>query len=149
MATVIGSYWPDTNYVGLDTFTYKVNDGVDDSNVATVQLVVVNAAPVANDDSFYITTDTTNLGVGSVLLNDTDDDGDSLTAVLNTPPSVGTLELDSFGYFEYTPPTGFIGSTSFTYFANDGMTNSFPREVHCSAMTMPTTLKSSWIITAM
>ena len=44
------TYTPDANWNGLDSFTYKVNDGTADSNLATVHLTVtaVNDAPVAN-----------------------------------------------------------------------------------------------------
>ena len=34
------TYTPSTSYVGLDSFTYKVSDGTDDSNVATVSIAV-------------------------------------------------------------------------------------------------------------
>lgn len=36
------TYEPNTNYYGEDSFTYKVNDGVQDSVVATVSIVVKN-----------------------------------------------------------------------------------------------------------
>ncbi len=34
------TYTPNTSFTGIDTFTYKVNDGSDDSNVATVSIAV-------------------------------------------------------------------------------------------------------------
>lgn len=34
------TYTPDNSFTGIDTFTYKVNDGTDDSNVATVSIAV-------------------------------------------------------------------------------------------------------------
>ncbi len=34
------TYTPDTNYYGTDSFTYKANDGIDDSNIATVSIIV-------------------------------------------------------------------------------------------------------------
>jgi hypothetical protein len=37
-------YTPNANFHGTDTFTYKANDGTDDSNVATVT-ITVNAPP--------------------------------------------------------------------------------------------------------
>jgi len=41
------SYTPNADFFGDDTFTYKANDGTDDSNVATVTITVnaVNDAP--------------------------------------------------------------------------------------------------------
>ena len=45
-------YTPAANFNGTDSFTYKANDGTDDSNLATVTITVnpVNDAPVAIDD---------------------------------------------------------------------------------------------------
>src|SRR5207245_911525 len=55
-----------------------------------------------------------------VLANDSDADGDPLTAVLVSGPANGTLTLNPNGSFTYTPKTGFSGTDSFTYKANDG-----------------------------
>src|SRR6185295_3376035 len=59
-----------------------------------------------------------------VLGNDTDTENDSLTAVLVTDVSSGTLSLDSDGGFTYTPDADFNGVDSFTYKANDGFLDS-------------------------
>ena len=56
--------------------------------------------------------------------NDSDVDGDPLTAVLNTGPGNGTVVLNANGSFDYTPNAGFNGSDSFTYVANDGFIDS-------------------------
>src|SRR5207245_6594928 len=47
------TYTPAANFNGSDSFTYKANDGLLDSNVATVALTInpVNDAPVAVNDS--------------------------------------------------------------------------------------------------
>lgn len=34
------TFTPDTSYVGFDTFTYKANDGISDSDVVTVAIAV-------------------------------------------------------------------------------------------------------------
>jgi hypothetical protein len=34
------TYIPDTDYAGLDSFTFKANDGTADSNIATVTITV-------------------------------------------------------------------------------------------------------------
>ena len=56
-----------------------------------------------------------------VLANDSDPDGDSLTAILVTGPSHGTLTLNPDGSFRYRS-TGddFEGTDSFTYRVSDG-----------------------------
>jgi hypothetical protein len=66
-----------------------------------------------------------NSGVGpGVLGNDSDADGDALTAVLVSGPTSGALVLNPNGSFTYTPNAGFFGSDSFTYKANDGLADS-------------------------
>ncbi len=55
-----------------------------------------------------------------LLANDSDPNGKTLTAVLNTGPSSGSLSLHADGSFTYTPNHNFLGTDSFTYFASDG-----------------------------
>ena len=76
--------------------------------------------PVANNDVYSTDEDTPlNVSAPGVLGNDTDADGDSLTALLFSYPSNGTLTLNSDGSFTYTPNTNFNGTDSFTYKASD------------------------------
>jgi hypothetical protein len=55
-----------------------------------------------------------------VLVNDTSGGGGTLSAVLVSGPSHGTLVLNRNGAFTYTPGTGFAGTDSFTYRALEG-----------------------------
>lgn len=120
-------YTPSANYNGPDSFTYRANDGVVDSNITTVSLVVtpVNYAPVAVADS-YTTAEDTNLSVvaNGVLTNDTDADADLLSARLVSGPSHGTLVFNPNGSFSYSPNANYNGPDSFTYRANDGTLDS-------------------------
>src|SRR5205807_2679353 len=87
------------------------------SNVATVTLTVnpVNDAPVAANDTYSLDEDTTLPVAGpGVLTNDTDVDGDRLTAVLVSGPSHGTLALNADGSFSYTPGANHHGAASST-----------------------------------
>src|SRR2546427_13175570 len=59
-----------------------------------------------------------------VLGNDSDSDGDLLSAVLVSGPSHGTLILNADGSFRYSPAANYNGPDSFTYQASDGATNS-------------------------
>jgi len=82
----------------------------------------INNAPIAKDDH-YIISEGESLNVlesEGVLLNDTDDDGDSLTAIKMSDPSNGMLLFNSDGSFEYIPNEDFSGIDSFTYKAYDG-----------------------------
>jgi VCBS repeat-containing protein len=121
------TYTPDANFNGSDSFTYRANDGSANSNTATVTITVgaVNDPPTAANNS-YSTDEDTPLTVPApgVLGNDTDPDGDSLNAVLQSGPGDGTLSLNSNGSFTYTPDPGFFGSDSFNYKANDGLLDS-------------------------
>ena len=111
------------------TFTYQASDGGSTSNTATVSITVacVNDAPVANNDSYNATEDTTlNVSAPGVLGNDTDADGDGLTASLVSGPATGSLTLNSDGSFDYTPAANVCNATpvTFTYMANDGTADS-------------------------
>jgi VCBS repeat-containing protein len=117
-------YVPNANFHGADSFTYIANDGVADSNEVTVTLAVasVNDAPVAADDA--VTTDEDTVLTIAVLTNDSDVDGDSLTATLVTSPLHGTLTTNADGTFGYMPVADYNGSDSFSYKANDGKLDS-------------------------
>jgi uncharacterized repeat protein (TIGR01451 family) len=91
---------------------------VDD--VAQVR-VVINSPPVAVDDRFRSLRDQPlAASAPGVLSNDTDMDGNPLTAVIDSPPSIGTLALAPDGGLVYTPTQGFAGTVTFTYLAHDG-----------------------------
>src|SRR5207245_3975714 len=59
-----------------------------------------------------------------LLANDSDLDGNPMTAVLVTGPAHGTLNLSANGGFTYTPASNYFGADSFTYHGDDGVTNS-------------------------
>jgi len=111
------TYTPDADYHGSDSFDFVVNDGTEDSAAATVTIDVgsVNDPPVASDDG-YTTDEDTPLAVGApgVLANDTDTEGDALSALLAVAPSSGILDLSADGSFTYTPDPDFNGTDTFT-----------------------------------
>jgi len=77
---------------------------------------------VAVDDRYSVEEDDT-LRVSAykgVLANDSDPDGDQLTATKLTNPSRGRLTFNSDGSFRYSPPDDFEGTVSFTYQVSDG-----------------------------
>jgi len=80
-----------------------------------------NHAPVATGESYttFIST-TLNVTAPGVLANDTDADGNALSAVLVSGPTHGTLVLNANGSFTYKPATAYRGADSFAYRANDG-----------------------------
>ncbi|WP_369406336.1 Ig-like domain-containing protein, partial [Archangium violaceum] len=71
------TYTPAANYHGPDSFIFKVNDGKEDSNEATVTITVsaVDDAPVALTGSVTTAEET----AVAVVLEATEVDGDTLT----------------------------------------------------------------------
>jgi VCBS repeat-containing protein len=120
-------YSPAANFNGTDSFTYKANDGTADSNTVTVSLTVnsVNDAPVATGNMYTATAGTTlTVAAPGVLVNDSDVDGNVLSALLVSGPAHGTLTLNANGSFTYTANASFSGTDTFTYKANDGTADS-------------------------
>jgi VCBS repeat-containing protein len=119
------NYAPNADFNGTDSFTYSVNDGTTDSAVVTVGIAVnaVNDAPVTGDDEFVTDEDTPLvIAAPGVLTNDSDVDGDPLTAAVVTEPANGVIALNADGSFTYTPNANYNGIDSFTYAASDGTT---------------------------
>jgi VCBS repeat-containing protein len=77
-----------------------------------------NTVPAAGDDAF--TTDEDTPLTANVLGNDSDEDGDDLTATLATGPEHGSVELNPDGSFAYTPAANYNGTDSFSYEVSDG-----------------------------
>lgn len=100
-------------------------DNVDPSPALHLWTINTNVPPVAVADNYSIDQDTVlTVPAPGVLDNDSDTDGNPLTAVLDTPPTNGTLNLNADGSFEYTPAPGYVGNDSFSYHANDGTADS-------------------------
>jgi uncharacterized repeat protein (TIGR01451 family) len=116
------TYTPPAGYVGTDTFDYVVEDTRGGSDSATVTVTITNTAPVAVDDAYATTA-----GVAAslaVLGNDSDANGDALTAILVGGPGHGTLTLNADGTGTYTPTPGWVGTDTFTYRVSDGSATS-------------------------
>ena len=90
------------DYSGPDSFTYRASNGSLSSSTATVSITVmsVNDPPVANWDWDSFTTienGASEFGAPGLLANDTDVDGDALTASLYAAASHGTVVAHSDG----------------------------------------------------
>lgn len=78
-----------------------------------------NSGPVAVTDNYTATTRGVYTGT-TVLHNDSDPDGEALTAALNVTSPHGTVVMNSNGTFTFTPHPTFTGTfTSFTYTVTD------------------------------
>ncbi|WP_133159391.1 Ig-like domain-containing protein, partial [Solitalea longa] len=123
------AYTPVAGFSGTVIYNYTASDPCGASATASLTIVInppaVNRAPVAVNDNY-----TTNEGVAlivqapGIMVNDTDLDGNALTAQLVSTTTNGTLVLNANGSFTYTPNAGFYGNDSFTYKVYDGSLSS-------------------------
>jgi CSLREA domain-containing protein len=94
-------------------------------DITLVPTIGCNTPPVATDDAY--TTDqgaTLTVPAPGALGNDTDVDGNPLTAILVTNAANGSVALAADGSFTYTPNASFFGIDHFTYKASDGRDDS-------------------------
>lgn len=80
----------------------------------------------SSDLSFDAKLSITRLTNAGLLRNDSDADGDTLTAEAAQLPAHGTVTVNPDGTFTYTPTLGYQGTDSFTYVAKDGSGQSAP-----------------------
>ena len=114
-------YTPEENFSGIDSFSFKVNDGVFDSNTAFISLAImpINDSPVAEDDTIEIEEDTSMISI-NVLENDTDIDSDELTVLKADGSQSGSILISSDNRtIVYTPTKNFSGMDTFTYTVSD------------------------------
>ncbi|MHC4728893.1 MAG: Ig-like domain-containing protein [Planctomycetota bacterium] len=121
------TYTPNKNFNGSDSFSFKVNDSIDDSTPATVSITIssINDPPVANDDTVVTREDIPAIKI-NVLANDTDIDNEgrylyldtfSVTAV--TQGKNGSVYINPDDSLSYSPNTNFFGNDEFTYTVSD------------------------------
>ncbi|OAS16680.1 Ig-like domain-containing protein [Paenibacillus oryzisoli] len=142
------TYTPTAGYTGSDSFTFKANDGLLDSDPATVTLTVTlgNTVPTATSATYSVEANTVLTGT----LGGYDGDGDSLTYSVVTQPTHGMLTLDGNGY-TYTPTAGYSGPDSFSYKVNDGKVDSAPATVTLTVTrtnTVPTATSATYSVEA-
>ncbi|ETR65149.1 MAG: hypothetical protein OMM_14733, partial [Candidatus Magnetoglobus multicellularis str. Araruama] len=119
-------YTPNLNYNGPDEFTFKVNDGITDSNTAAILITVYPIDDIPQAIPQYITT-TENMPV-SITLTGFSPDNNSLTFQIKPPPVHGILS-QSTPYLTYTPDYHFWGTDEFTFIARDSISDSIPATI--------------------
>ncbi len=129
-------YTPDTDFIGTDTFTYRIADDQNAfSNTALVTIDVFdppNIDPVAANDRFVVSPD--EVALLPVLLNDSDSDGtiDPTTVTIVTQPMHGTAVAQADGRIQYEPTASFEGDDSLEYRVADdegGLSNTAMVEI--------------------
>ena len=117
------TWLPGATAVGDHPVTVRVQDngGLQATQSYTLSVANVNDAPTAQGDAYSMSQGgTLTVSAPGVLGNDSDIDGDALSASVVSNPGNGTLTLNSNGGFSYTPSAAFTGTVSFSYRAYDG-----------------------------
>lgn len=147
-------YTPTANFHGTDTFDYSLEvtdpkrvagtEAMEPPMTATVTITVnpVNDPPQAIGDTASVVA-----GVAkpvTVVVNDTDTDGDTLTVISVTQGSKGTVVING-NSIVYTPNNNASGADSFTYTISDGQSSSTATvNVTIIGGRIPATGQSSW-----
>ena len=120
------TYTPKANFNGIDTVNYTVSDGaltaVGTLTITVAAATAVNHAPVAVDDTINTTQDAVFTSTVNLIANDTDVDGDTLSAISGTftTDQGGSLVLATDGSYTYTTLLNFNGVDTVNYTASDG-----------------------------
>ncbi|MES9860676.1 MAG: Ig-like domain-containing protein [Candidatus Thiodiazotropha sp. LLP2] len=130
LCTYVAPAVPSSNIV-VETFTYTVTDNVNVESAPTGATITVQenvpVAPVGVTEHYVMLEDTVlDVAAPGVLDNDSDGNGDPITAVLISAPLEirdglpESFVLNPDGSFHFEPAADFSGTTSFVYVANDG-----------------------------
>jgi len=116
-------YTPDTDFSGIDTFTYTITDGGFGTSLASVTVDVEEKQPPTTQTyTLKVEPNSTDNIVVPQSNDRSDPSGEVLTLLfVQTPTDVGgTAVLDVLNNrVLYTPPTDFLGSDSFSYSIED------------------------------
>jgi hypothetical protein len=114
-----------SGYGSVTVDAFDVPPPVTGLDITLMPTAGCNTPPVANGDAYGTDQGATlTVSAPGVLGNDTDADGNPLTAVLVTSAASGSVALAADGSFIYTPNPAFSGTDSFTYKASDGRADS-------------------------
>lgn len=120
-------YTPNPNFVGSDYFSLQAVDNISEvSNVENFGVIVnpENLPPVAQDDEYFVWIGETWIQGTSILANDTDDYNSITLITTSTTSAQGVaITISPTGFFDYVPPSGFVGNDTFVYQIKDDLDN--------------------------
>jgi Ca2+-binding RTX toxin-like protein len=114
---------PSLNFNGSIDVKVTASDGsLSASDMFTLMITTVNDAPTAGNDGPLTLAYNTSLIItaASLLANDTDVDGPTLTITSVSSPTHGAVVLQANGSILFTPDSDYIGVATFTYAISDG-----------------------------
>ncbi len=124
--SVTVTYASDNSFQGTDSFTFRANDGLVDSNLATATINV--ARDFRPPEAFYSAQDVQEDTPTNFMLFASDPDGiagvdfnglDTLSYTIVSPPNHGSLS-GTAPNLVYTPDQDYVGIDQFTWQVNDG-----------------------------
>ena len=129
------TYMPNADFYGYDSFTYYANDGLNNSNIATVniQVININDIPEAQSVDFDVSVNPFNFNLEDYVY-DADMENNEYLSFTSVPPSSSNNSFQTmFGgeiihndeyNFSYTLPETVTPSDFLLYKVSDGMAES-------------------------
>jgi uncharacterized repeat protein (TIGR01451 family) len=128
-------FTPKTNFLGTATIGYKIIDNVGGTNTGLITLLVTNAPPLANPDSYTVLENSTN--TLSPLVNDSVQTSGGSLGIVSVSPTNGAASINGTNII-FIPSTNFVGPATIGYTITDniGGTNSSVITVTVTAVTL-------------
>lgn len=118
------TYAPAPNFVGVDSFIVRASDGAASDSI-TVNVAVLNGAPVITEGESYNLSATKNGTARTVTFNAVDPNNNPLTWNISIAANHGTAQVSGNNNTEavisYTPATDYSGPDTFTVRVTDGV----------------------------
>uniref|UniRef100_UPI00203C2021 Ig-like domain-containing protein n=1 Tax=Neobacillus muris TaxID=2941334 RepID=UPI00203C2021 len=140
------TYTPTPGFVGEDSFTVIVTDNHGGKDTITVNMNILDQAPVAEETLVSENTFQRTPVSGDVKV--TDPDGDTLTFSPGQGPENGTVTIDSgTGHWTYTPNDGYVGEDQFTIVADDKKGGTESVTIHVTVVNKVPTMNDEAVTT--
>ncbi|MCI5184109.1 MAG: tandem-95 repeat protein, partial [Candidatus Electrothrix sp. AW1] len=148
------TFTPATDYTGLVSFPYVINDGTETATANEI-ITVSNTAPVAVNDTYSMVSNGTPIAL-LPLTSDSDPEGQPLTVTSingttltpgtaqTIPVTNGSVNIDAAGNITFTPDTNYVGQVSFPYVISDGTETATANEIITVSNTAPVAVNDTY-----